>query len=78
MAEIVRLKPTRPCPICGKPSTRAFQPFCSARCRAIDLGRWLTESYRIPGPSVQEEAEGLADLTDRMATSSVLAEEDPC
>lgn len=71
------------CPVCGhvlatSAAGGAVPPFCSARCRAIDLGRWLTESYRIPGPSVQEEAEGLADLTDRMATSSVLAEEDPC
>lgn len=47
-AEIVRLKPTRPCPICGKPSTQAHYPFCSSRCQDIDLNRWLSDSYRIP------------------------------
>ena len=47
-AEIVRLKPSRPCPICGKPSSQANHPFCSARCQDIDLNRWLSDSYRIP------------------------------
>lgn len=37
------------CPICGKETVRAFRPFCSKRCREIDLGRWLTGSYVIPG-----------------------------
>ncbi|HMS15969.1 MAG TPA: DNA gyrase inhibitor YacG [Planctomycetota bacterium] len=27
-------------------------PFCSERCRLIDLGMWFNEGYRIPGPSV--------------------------
>ncbi len=41
------------CPICGKPvppraETRSF-PFCSDRCRLVDLARWLGEEYRIPG-----------------------------
>ena len=35
------------CPICGKPSVARHQPFCSARCADIDLGRWLKESYRV-------------------------------
>ena len=48
MAEVVRLKPTRPCPICGKPSVQVFHPFCSSRCQDIDLNRWLSDSYRIP------------------------------
>ena len=47
-AEIVRLKPTRPCPICGKPSSQAHHPFCSARCQDIDLNRWLSDAYRAP------------------------------
>jgi len=25
-------------------------PFCSPRCRAVDLGKWFTGSYRVPGP----------------------------
>jgi len=35
------------CPTCGKPRTPAHRPFCSPRCRDIDLGRWLKDSYRI-------------------------------
>lgn len=37
------------CPICGKPADDKAKPFCSTRCRQVDLNRWLSESYRIPG-----------------------------
>ncbi len=45
---------TRTCFICGRPvaprpENRAY-PFCSDRCRLLDLSRWLGEEYRIPGP----------------------------
>jgi len=40
------------CPQCGKPArwdpTNRFRPFCSERCRLIDLGAWANENYRIP------------------------------
>ncbi len=36
------------CPVCGKPAEPRFQPFCSARCGDVDLGRWLTGQYRVP------------------------------
>ncbi|MBM3567658.1 MAG: DNA gyrase inhibitor YacG [Alphaproteobacteria bacterium] len=39
-----------PCPICGKPASDAARPFCSPRCKQLDLGRWLGEGYVIPGP----------------------------
>jgi uncharacterized protein len=39
----------KPCPICGKPATEASRPFCSERCRDVDLNRWLSNSYAIPG-----------------------------
>jgi uncharacterized protein len=39
---------TRPCPICGKPPEPRYRPFCSARCKTIDLGRWLDGRYGIP------------------------------
>ncbi len=45
----------RPCPRCGKPGQQRFRPFCSARCRDIDLGRWLTESYTVAGDPVVED-----------------------
>lgn len=51
-----RRKPRAPaCPICGKPSAAADDPFCSARCKQIDLGRWLNGSYRIETNEAPEE-----------------------
>lgn len=38
----------KPCKQCGKPSQEAHAPFCSSRCRDVDLGRWFSESYRVP------------------------------
>ena len=53
---VVILKPTRPCPVCGKPSTQADHPFCSPRCADIDLNRWLSGAYVIPaGPAAPED-----------------------
>ena len=45
----------KPCPICGKPATEASHPFCSERCRDVDLNRWLSNSYAIPGRQEEEE-----------------------
>ncbi len=41
------------CPICQKPvqSTDAEAPFCSERCRIIDLGNWASEKYVISTPA---------------------------
>ncbi|WP_374034075.1 DNA gyrase inhibitor YacG [Bdellovibrio bacteriovorus] len=40
------------CPQCGRlalySTENPFRPFCSERCRLIDLGEWASESYRIP------------------------------
>jgi endogenous inhibitor of DNA gyrase (YacG/DUF329 family) len=40
------------CPTCGKPVAwlpeNKFRPFCSERCRNIDLGAWAAEEYRVP------------------------------
>lgn len=44
----VRLRPRRPCPVCGKPSHQKYHPFCSARCADVDLNRWLGGHYAIP------------------------------
>ena len=41
--------PLKTCPICGKPQSEATRPFCSPRCRDVDLNRWLKGSYVIPG-----------------------------
>lgn len=46
----------KPCPICDKPATEASHPFCSERCRDVDLNRWLSNSYAIPGSNEEDEA----------------------
>lgn len=54
------------CPICGgtfeaRPGEGPF-PFCSERCRLVDLGNWLDERYRVPvgrgGTAFADEADG--------------------
>jgi hypothetical protein len=42
------------CPICNRecdiPDDATHRPFCSSRCKTIDLGNWLGEAYRISSP----------------------------
>jgi hypothetical protein len=53
------------CPICNKEvaprGINAVFPFCSPRCKTIDLGKWLSEEYRVP---VEEEDSALDDEPD--------------
>lgn len=50
---------TVPCPICGKavPFDDPNMPFCSDRCRVIDLGNWAAEKYVVPGGAANSELE---------------------
>ena len=51
-------KRAKKCPICGKPAVEASKPFCSERCRDVDLNRWLSGSYVVPGrPEADEDAD---------------------
>lgn len=64
--KVTRLRPTRPCPICSKPSTQGFYPFCSSRCADLDLGRWLTGAYAIPArESEEDDAENRPETDDQ-------------
>ena len=45
------------CPTCGKPTAPDYRPFCSKRCADIDLNRWLSGVYAVPGKSTEEEAD---------------------
>jgi uncharacterized protein len=53
------------CPTCRKPSDPRFRPFCSKRCKELDLLRWLNEDYRVPvveeDPLEDELEDGIAD-----------------
>ncbi|MEZ4408522.1 MAG: DNA gyrase inhibitor YacG [Polyangiales bacterium] len=53
-----------PCPICRSPVTKGrpdnpWAPFCSGRCKTIDLARWLDGDYRLP---VHDEVPDEADV----------------
>jgi endogenous inhibitor of DNA gyrase (YacG/DUF329 family) len=57
------------CPGCGADSiyasSNAFRPFCSARCKNIDLGAWASESFRLPASNRSDD-----QATDDEADSS--------
>lgn len=48
----------RPCARCDKPMDPAYRPFCSKRCADIDLRKWLTGAYAIPGTGTEDDSEG--------------------
>ena len=66
-------KKTAACPTCGAPAVHAFRPFCSARCRDVDLHRWLVGKYAIPvtedtdedGALPETGAPGIGDNPDQ-------------
>ena len=51
--------PTLNCPTCQKPvewnAEARWRPFCSERCRLIDLGAWMTEQHAIPGEELSPD-----------------------
>lgn len=44
------------CPICQRPATAHYRPFCSRRCADVDLGRWLTGAYAVPTDDSPDQA----------------------
>lgn len=57
------------CPHCGELAVfapeNAWRPFCSERCKLIDLGAWANESYRIP--VAENDAGEVAGFDDEVA-----------
>jgi endogenous inhibitor of DNA gyrase (YacG/DUF329 family) len=58
MSASAKPRAARPCPICGKPSVPEWEPFCSPRCKDVDLHRWLSGSYAIPAVEADEPDDG--------------------
>lgn len=54
------------CPQCGKvvpwQDEQRWKPFCSERCKLIDLGEWATEGHRIPGEPTLPASEDSEDF----------------
>ena len=63
------------CPICDAVVERRGAnpsfPFCNARCKTIDLGKWLNEEYRVP---VERDDDELADEDEHGGASSDTAD----
>jgi endogenous inhibitor of DNA gyrase (YacG/DUF329 family) len=57
------------CPGCAGPSRYAsdnpWRPFCSERCKRLDLGAWASESYRVPAEAPPDDSDGSAPSVDR-------------
>ena len=64
------------CPICKQPTEVAFRPFCSARCRDVDLSRWLKGGYAIPGGQADADEDGEDAAAQRTPPGRGNADED--
>jgi uncharacterized protein len=51
---------TPECPICGKPTQADTKPFCSLRCKDVDLNRWFSGSYAV----AEVESDDESDIED--------------
>lgn len=64
------------CPICSKTiaferlSDQPFFPFCSERCKLVDLGRWIDGSYKISRELNEEELEVIEELIEEQLRNS--------
>lgn len=61
----------RTCPVCEKAVSSAdatHAPFCSARCKNVDLNRWLTGGYAIAGNQADDDSEGIDENGTYYAT----------
>ena len=56
------------CPTCGRSiewsDQSPFRPFCSERCRVIDLGAWLSEKHAIPDAETQRDPDSAEEPAD--------------
>lgn len=61
------------CPTCGKQvefSGNEFRPFCSERCKLLDLGAWADEDYKLPAESSALTEEDLQEIERELSKKS--------
>lgn len=67
-----------PCPICRTPAefarTNPWRPFCSERCKLIDLGEWGNDGYRIAGEPGSADRMTPEDFDSAAARAAELAD----
>jgi uncharacterized protein len=61
---------TGKCPICGRATDAQYRPFCSRRCADVDLSRWLSGAYAVPGREDADEDGERADPVDAKKNGS--------
>ena len=54
----------KPCPICRRPASPDYAPFCSRRCADVDLQRWFAGVYAVPAEEDEEPPPQEADGRD--------------
>jgi uncharacterized protein len=68
MSDPARKSPLVACPNCGTEvlwdSRNKYRPFCSERCKLMDLGKWAAESYRVAGEKPNQEPDQNPDGAD--------------
>ncbi len=61
------------CPTCGKSVEWSdkfpYRPFCSERCKLIDLGEWASDSYVIRGEAMQNSSNEADELAQKLFSS---------
>jgi endogenous inhibitor of DNA gyrase (YacG/DUF329 family) len=61
------------CPTCNREvqwEDNPFRPFCSERCKLLDLGNWVSEEYRVPGKPLHTEHPSEDDDSDEVEIQS--------
>ena len=66
LIEIMTFNQKAVCALCDKPQAKSYKPFCSARCKLIDLGNWISGDYNLPTEEAPSEAE-ILDLSDYLS-----------
>jgi endogenous inhibitor of DNA gyrase (YacG/DUF329 family) len=61
------------CPTCNKQvqwQDNPFRPFCSERCKLVDLDKWVSDEYRVPGKAVPTEPDEQSESENVEETES--------
>lgn len=62
------------CPTCGRKApfdaSNRWRPFCSERCKTVDLGAWAAERYRIAGDSRTDDADDWSEAGESASKTS--------
>ena len=58
------------CPVCGKATKAESKPFCSSRCREVDLNKWFTGSYAVPAVELDDVDEESLEAAARLISEN--------